>query len=68
MGDDSVEAAGMGGGFQEEISNHMRPGVGGKGKHTLGGLWGGTLGRPGSGENVGRKAIGVVRHHDSKIS
>jgi hypothetical protein len=36
-GDDSVEAAGLGGGLQEETGNCGQPGVGGNGKHTLGG-------------------------------
>jgi hypothetical protein len=67
-GDDSVEAAGMEGGLQEETVNSVQPGVGGDGKHTLGGSCGGMLGRPGSGECMGRKARGTVRHHDSKIS
>ena len=67
-GDDSVEAAGMGGGLQEATDNRVQPGVGGNGKHTLGGSWGGMLGRAGSGEHMGRKAGGVVRHQDSKIS
>jgi hypothetical protein len=67
-GDDIVEAAGMGGGLQAETGNRWQPGVGGTGKHTLGGSWGGTLGRAGSGECVGRKAGGAVRRHDSKIS
>ena len=67
-GDDSVEAAGMGGGLQAETGNHGQPRVGGAGKHTLGGSWGGTLGWTGSGEHVGRKAGGMVRHQDSKIS
>ncbi len=67
-GDAIVEAAGMGGGLQPETSNQGRPGVGGTSKHTLGGSWGGMLGRAGSGEHVGRKAGGVVRRQDSKIS
>ncbi len=67
-GDDISEADGMGGGLQAETGNRGRPGVGAAGKHTLGGSWGGTLGRPGSGEYVGRKAGGMVRCHDSKIS
>ncbi len=68
MGDDSVEAAGLGGGLQEETGNRGKKVVGGDGKHTLGGLWGGMLGQAGSGERVGRKAGGALRHHDSKIS
>jgi hypothetical protein len=36
-GDDSVEAAGQGGGLQAETGNCGQPGVGGNGKHTLGG-------------------------------
>jgi hypothetical protein len=67
-GDDSVEAAGMGGGLQAETRDRGQPGVGGAGKHTLGCSWGVTLGRAGSGECVGRKASGAVRRHDSKIS
>ncbi len=67
-GDDSVEAAGMGGGLQAETGNHGQPRVGGAGKHTLGGSWGGTLGQAGRGECVGRKAGGAVRGHASKIS
>jgi hypothetical protein len=57
----------MGGGLQEETGNHVQPGVGGNGEHTLGGSWGSTLGRPDSEERVGRKAGGAVRRHDSKI-
>ncbi len=68
VGDDSVEAAGMGGGLQAETGNRGRPRVGSAGKHTLEGSWGGTLGRAGSGECVGRKAGGAVRCHASKIS
>ncbi len=68
VGDDSVEAAGMGGGLQEETGNRVRPGVGGDGEYTLGDSWGGMLGRPGSGEHVGRRVGGMVRRHDSKIS
>jgi hypothetical protein len=68
VGDDIVEAAGMGGGLQAETGNRGQPGVGGTGKLTLGGSWGGTLGWAGSRERVGRKAGGAVRHHDSKIS
>jgi hypothetical protein len=67
-GDNSLDAAGMGGGLQEETGNRVQPGVGGNGKHTLGGSWGGMLGWPGRGECMGRKASGTVRHHDSKIS
>jgi hypothetical protein len=67
-GDDSVEAAGMGGGLQEATDNRVQPGVGGNGKHTLGGSWGGTIGWPGSGERMGRKASDAVRCHDSKMS
>ena len=66
-GDDSVEAAGMRGGLQEETSNCVQPGLGGNGKHTLGSSWGGTLGQPGNRERVGRKAGGTNRRHDSKI-
>ncbi len=66
-GDNIVEAAGMGGGLQAETGNRRQPGVGGAGKHTLGGSWGGMLGRAGSGEHVGRKAGDAIRHHDSKI-
>ncbi len=68
VGNYSVEAAGIGGGLQEETGDCVQPGVGGDGKHTLGGSWGGTLGRPGSGECMGRKAGGAVRCHDLKIS
>ena len=67
-GDAIVEAAGMGGGLQAETGNRGQPGVGGAGKHTLGGSWGGMLGRAGSGERIGRKAGGAVRRQDSKIS
>ncbi len=67
-GDDNVEASGMRGGLQAEPGDQGRPRVGGAGEHTLGGSWGGTLGQAGSGESVGRKAGGVVRHQDSKIS
>jgi hypothetical protein len=49
VGDDSAEAAGLGGGLPEETGNHRQPRVGSKGKHTLGGSWGDTLGRAGSG-------------------
>ncbi len=66
-GDDSAEAAGMGGVLQEETGDHVQSGVGSNGEHTLGGSWGGTLGRPGSGEHMGRKSGGAVRCHDSKI-
>jgi hypothetical protein len=65
---DSVEAAGLGGGLQEETSNCGQPGVGNNGKHNLGGSWGGTLGQAGSGERVGRKAGGALRRLDLKIS
>jgi hypothetical protein len=34
-GNDSVEAAGMGGGLQEETGNREQPRVGGDGKHSL---------------------------------
>ena len=68
MGDDIVEAAGMGGELQVETGNRGQPGVSGTGKHTLGGSWGGTLGQAGSGECMGRKAGGAVRCQDSKIS
>ena len=68
VGDDSVEAAGMGGGLQEETGNCVQPGIDGNGKHTLGGSWDGMLGLPGSGERVGRKASGAIRCHDLKIS
>ncbi len=68
VGDDIVEAAGMGGGLQAETGNQGGLGLGGAGKHTLGGSWGGTLGWTGSGEHVGRKAGGGVRRQDSKIS
>ncbi len=52
VGDDIVEAAGMGGGLQAETGNHGQPRVGS-----------GMIGRPGSGERVGRKAGGAVRRH-----
>jgi hypothetical protein len=68
VGDDIVEAAGMGRGLQAETGDQGQLGVGGAGKHTLGGSWGGTLGWAGSGERVGRKASGAVRRQDSKIS
>jgi hypothetical protein len=68
VGDDSVEAAGMGGELQEETGNRMQPGVGGNSKHSLEGSWGGMLGRPGNGERMGRKAGDEVRCHDLKIS
>ncbi len=67
-GDDIVEASGMGGELKAKTSNRGQPGVGGAGKHTLGDSWGGTLRWAGSGERVGRKAGGAVRHQDSKIS
>jgi hypothetical protein len=54
--DDIVEVAGMGGGLQAETGDCGRPGVGGASKHTLGGLWGGTLGWADCGEHMGRKA------------
>ncbi len=68
VGDDIVEAAGMGGGLQAKTGNRGQLGVSSAGKHTLGGSWGGTLGRAGSGECVDRKAGGAVRYQDSKIS
>jgi hypothetical protein len=68
VGDDSVEAADLGGGLQEGTCNRGQPGVGGYGKHTLGGSRGGTLGQAGSVERLGRKAGGTLRRHDSKIS
>ncbi len=64
MGDESIEAAGLGWGLQEGTSNRRRPGVGGNGELTLGGSWGGTLGQAGSREHVGRKAGGACRRHD----
>jgi hypothetical protein len=67
-GDDIVEAACMGGGLQAETGNRGQLGVGGASEHTLGGSWGGVLGRAGSGECVGRKAGGAVRCQDSKMS
>jgi hypothetical protein len=67
-GDYSVEAAGKEGGLQAETGNRGQPWVGGTNKHTLEGSWGGLLGQAGSGERVGRKASGAVRHYDSKIS
>jgi hypothetical protein len=66
--DESVEAAGLGGGLQEGTSNRGRPGVGGNGKHTLRSSWGSMLGWAGSGKHMGGKASGALRHHDSKIS
>ncbi len=68
VGDDSVEAAGMGGELQAETGDRGQPRVASAGEHTLEGSWGGTLGQAGSGECMGRKAGGVVRRHDSKIS
>ncbi len=68
VGDDSVEAFGLGGGLQEETGNQEQLGVGSDGKHTLGGSWGGMLGQAGSGECMGRKASDALRCHDSKIS
>jgi hypothetical protein len=67
-GDESVEVAGLGGGIQEGTGNRGRPGVGGDGEITLGGSWGGMLGRAGSGEHMGRKAGGACRRHGSKMS
>ncbi len=67
-GNESVEAAGLGGGLQEGTSDRGRPGVGSNGELSLGGSWGGTPGRAGSGERMGRKASGARRRHDSKIS
>ncbi len=66
MGDDIVEAAGMGGGLQAETGDRRQPGVGRAGEHTLGGSWGSLLVRTGSIERVGRKAGGAVRCHDSR--
>ncbi len=68
MGDDIVEATGIGGGLQAETSNQGQPEVGGAREHTVGGSWGGTLGWAGSGERVGRKAGGAVKCQDPKIS
>ncbi len=68
VGDDIVEADGMGGGLQAETDNRGQPRVGSAGKHTLGGSWGDTLRQAGSGECVGRKAGGAVRRQDLKIS
>ncbi len=52
-GDESVEAAGLGGGLQEGTGNHGRLGVGGGREITLGGSCDGTLGRPGIGVQGG---------------
>jgi hypothetical protein len=68
VGDDIIEAAGMGGGLQAETGNQGRPGVGSASKHTLGGSWGGTLGWAGSGKCVGGQAGVTVKRQDSKIS
>jgi hypothetical protein len=51
-----------------ETGDRGQRGVGSDREHTLGGSWGGTLGWAGSGERVGRKDSGALRHHDSKIS
>ncbi len=67
-GDPSVEAAGLGRGLQEGTSNHRQPGVGSTREINLVGSWGGTLGRPGNGVHVGRKAGGACRSQDSKMS
>ncbi len=44
-GDESVEAAGLGGRLQEGTGNCRRLGVGSNGELTLGGSWDGMLGR-----------------------
>jgi hypothetical protein len=67
-GDESVEAAGMGGGLQEGTSNHGRLGVGGNGEITLRGSCGCLLGVPGIRVRVGRQAGGARRCQDSKMS
>jgi hypothetical protein len=68
VGDASVDAAGLGGGLQEETGNRGRPGVGSNREITLEGSWGSTLEQAGSGERMGRKASGMRRRHDSKMS
>ncbi len=68
VGDESVEAAGLGGELQEGTGNHGRLGVGGNGEITLGDSWGGTLGQPGGMVRLGRKAGGGCRRQDSKMS
>ncbi len=67
MGDESVEAAGLGGGVKEGTGNCGRPVVGNKRELILGDSWGGTLGRAGSGEHVGRKGGDACRRHDSMV-
>jgi hypothetical protein len=67
-GDESVEAAGLGGELQEGTSNRRRWGIGSKGEITLGGSYGGTLGWPGNEVHVGQKASGTCRRQDSNIS
>ncbi len=68
VGDESVEAAGLGGGLQEGTGNRGRPGVGGNREITLGGSWGGMLGPPGNRVHVGQKAGGARRCQDLKMS
>ncbi len=67
-GDEGVEAVGLGRGLQEGTGNCGRPGVGSGGKITFEGSWGGTLGWPGNRVCVGRKAGGVGRCQDLKMS
>ncbi len=67
-GDESVEAAGLGGGLQEGTGNRGRLGLGSNGEITLGGSLGSMLGWPGNGVCVGRQASGVRRCQDSKMS
>jgi hypothetical protein len=58
-GDESVEAAGLGGELQEGTGNCGRLGVGSDGEITLGGLCVGMLGWPGIGVQVGQQAGGA---------
>ncbi len=67
-GDESVEAAGLGRGFQEGTGDRGRLGVGGDGEITLEGSCVGTLGQPDIGVRVGRQAGGVHRCQDLKMS
>ncbi len=67
-GNRSVEAAGLGGGLQAGIDDIGWSGGSGGEEATLGGACVGTLGQPGIGIQVGWKAGGASRHHDSKMS
>jgi hypothetical protein len=63
-----MKAAGLGGGLQEGTNNRGRLRVGDNGEITPGGSWGGTLGWPGNRVCMGRKAGGMRRRQDSKMS